>query len=454
MKRINAAGADIIITTLLVLGIVFLINARVKMFPVELDFSEGRYYTIGEQSKSVLNELDTDVKIYALFDEGKADSEYQKIDTLLRSYESLSNGKVHVEYKDPDIDTEIIAKLDPDSELGLTKNMFLVTSGDKARKIEYSDLFEMEYDERTSAWFNTGSNAEQAFTDAINYTGKIERRVIYNAASYSSDELNPEYLTFWNDMISNGYKLASLNIEDSVPSDAAVILFIAPKKDLTQHETEIIKAFLDNGGSVALFTNRIAADWKGFSSIIHDYGISINDDILYNTDQSAEPEKEGNRILLNAKESDSIPLETYGISFTDAASLTITEKSQTDIAPVIITEENISSSEYDKGGTYTVAAVSEKSNGSKAVVFGCADFLSETNAKEISGYFPMGLYVAESVVDWLNTQSIKIETKQFNSSELIISDDKANYIGLVTIGIIPIYIFAAGIIIWRRRKFL
>ena len=450
MKRINAAGADIIITTLLVSGIVFLVNACVNVFPVELDFSEGRYYTIGEQSKAVLNDLDTNVKIYALFDEGKADSEYRKIDTLLRSYESLSNRKVHVEYKDPDVDTEIIAKLDPDSELGLTKNMFLVTNGDKAKKIEYSDLFEMEYDERTSAWFNTGSNAEQAFTDAINYTGKTERRVIYYAASYSSDELNPEYLTYWNDLKANGYRLASLNIEDSIPSDAAVILFIDPKKDLSEHETEIVKTFLDNGGSVALFTNRIAAGWKGFSSVISDYGISVNDDILYDT----EAKEEGNRILLNAEESDIIPLETYGISFTDAASLTITEKSGVAVTSVITAGENISSSTDSKNSTHTVAAAAEKSNGSKVAVFGCADFLSETNAKEISGYFPMGSYAAESVTDWLNTQSVRIETKQFNSSELLITEDKANYIGIVTIGIIPIYIFAAGIIIWRRRNFL
>lgn len=199
-----------------------------------------------------------------------------------------------------------------------------------------------------------------------------------------------------------------------------------------------------------MFTNRIAASWKGFSSVIGDYGISVNDDILYDTDTK----EEGNRILLNAEESDIIPLETYGISFTDAASLTLTEKSGVAVTPVITAGENISSSTESKNSTHTVAAAAEKSNGSKAAVFGCADFLSETNAKEMSGYFPMGSYAAESVTDWLNTQSVRIETKQFNSSELVITEDKANYIGIVTIGIIPIYIFTAGIIIWRRRKFL
>ncbi len=66
----------------------------------------------------------------------------------------------------------------------------------------------------------------------------------------------------------------------------------------------------------------------------------------------------------------------------------------------------------------------------------------------------MGLYAAESTAEWLASTELVIETKEYNAGEIEISNDKIGYIGIVTIGIIPLYIFGAGFVIWRRRRYL
>ena len=66
----------------------------------------------------------------------------------------------------------------------------------------------------------------------------------------------------------------------------------------------------------------------------------------------------------------------------------------------------------------------------------------------------MGLYVAESVTDWLYTKGVQIDTKKYDRTELVITTTKANYIGVVTIGVIPLYIFGAGLVVYRKRRFL
>jgi len=155
------------ISTVSIIAIVLLINLIFQFFPLKLDFSEGKRYSLSEATKELISSIDRDITIYGLFDEGKTDRDYLEVCELLNSYIAKSNGHIHVKYVDPDRDNQIISRLDPDGLINLRKNDYYVTDGIQGKQLKYQDLFRMEYDQRTSTWFNTGSTAERAFSDAI-----------------------------------------------------------------------------------------------------------------------------------------------------------------------------------------------------------------------------------------------------------------------------------------------
>ncbi|MDR1868361.1 MAG: Gldg family protein [Treponema sp.] len=150
-----------------ILAIIVLVNLIAGLYPVKADLSAGRRYSVGGATKELLTELDRNITIYGLFDDGKGDADYIEVRELLEKYEKLSNKRVKVEYIDPDRDLNVIARLDPDNEYGLRKNDFFVTDNKNGIKLGYQNLFLMEYDVKTSAWFKTGSGAEKAFSGAI-----------------------------------------------------------------------------------------------------------------------------------------------------------------------------------------------------------------------------------------------------------------------------------------------
>ncbi len=380
MKKINPRAMDIVITTILTLAIVFFVNACVNVFPKELDFSEGNYYSIGDTTKEILGSLDRRVEIYAFFDEEKADADYRKIEALLRNYEAASKGMLTVSYVDPDRNPNLYNEYDPEGVLELSKDSFLVTDGDKARKIAYEDLFEMQYDERTSAWFHTGSNAEQAFTDAVNYVGKDEKKVIYYVEN--GDGSYADYQLFWDEMNRMGYKCDCVNLDDEVPGNAALLVFLNMQCDLTDGQEEHVRTFLADGGRAMFFAGKEQAGYDRLSGILSDYGILVNGDRLYDPAKSGDMEADragsdalpadvsetgdietdragsdalpadrlesgdietDSRLLVSAMSSAVIPLDTYGILLTDPSSLTLFEENGVHPYPIIQTDDKVRS---------------------------------------------------------------------------------------------------------------
>jgi ABC-type uncharacterized transport system involved in gliding motility auxiliary subunit len=107
------------------------------------DFTENKIHTLSDGTKSILSELDTPVVIryYA-----SRSSDYmpeqlkvhlRRVDDLLKEYANLSNGKLRIEYLDPqpDTDAEDSANLDEISGQRINEdNLYLgmaVTALDK-----------------------------------------------------------------------------------------------------------------------------------------------------------------------------------------------------------------------------------------------------------------------------------------------------------------------------------
>jgi ABC-2 type transport system permease protein len=349
-KSARAGKGYTAVSIVSVLAIVTLVNLIAGLYPLKADLSEGRRYSVGETTKELLAGLARDITIYGLFDDGKGDADYIEVRELLENYERHSGGRVKAEYVDPDLDTQIIARLDPDDSYGLRKNDFFVTDGETGKRLSYQDLFRMEYDQKTSAWFKTGSGAEKSFSEAIRaLTDASNRGDIYIGDSYT--------------------------------------LFVS-----------------------------------GGEPVLPEFGEGFED------------------LILEAAESEIIPLESYGLYFPTARAFDAPDESA-----ILVSSP----------GGETLAAAWER-NGFRSVLVGSADFLSETVETEYPAHFAVNQYFRDSALEWVNAAPVddEIAIRDYGAGELQIPRYKADYIGFLTAIALPAAVFLRGFLVWRKRRFL
>jgi ABC-2 type transport system permease protein len=412
------AYAPINAVSVAVIAVVIVLFA--EMFPVQLDLSTGKRYSIGDTTAEALGGLNTNIEIIGLFDDGKADADYIEIRELLKRYSNAANGRISVSYIDPDRDTKILERLDASGTLGLRKNDFYIESDTASRRVQYQDLFEMEYDNKTSTWFNTGSTAESAFTAAIKAVVSPEASDVYfvtdNAEAYT--ELRAAL-----EKEGHAIRLANAN---EIPDAAAALVFIAPDQDLTEAQQARLETFLyRSGGLFVLFD--APGSYPNWNELLSQYDLQLTE--VYTKEVTD----------LDIPESEIIPLDFSGLNLHGAIAIDVRE------GAAALIEDN--SSVY--------AAAAEQKN-AKALIAGDAAFVSNSEQANAAANFSIGSYFVSASLDWLTAKSeaLPVEVKSFDTGELQIPDYKANYIAFLTIVVLPFVIFLRGFVIWKRRRFL
>ncbi|MBQ9519745.1 MAG: GldG family protein [Firmicutes bacterium] len=423
----NIFKTEIFAVTLLIIGTVIFIDLSAGILSASflpgIDLSDGGLYSIGPETREVLSALDKKVIIYALFDEGKSDDEYKGITALLRSYEKNSDGMISVEYTDPDKDESVLSRFDI---TGLAKNDFIAANGKAAEKISYSDLFNMEYDKRTGAWFTTGSKAEQAFTEAIY---KLQNKNIY--ALSHNNTLSPTYGALWETLEKDGNAAAPLSFDNEIPDDASTVIITEQEKDITYEQYEKLSAFLEKGGNALFFFDIDTNTAPNYGKLLSDYGITG----IYGGNM---PE----HLILDIKQSDAVLMDFYGLSLESPQTIKIEQR------------DGISHSVAAQDENGDIAAVTAEKENSKIAVIGDTDFISRAEQDAYPEYFGNALYFVSSITDWLDSEDISISSKSYNFGEIQIPNKKAAYIGVITIIVIPLYIVGFGFNIWRKRRYL
>ena len=148
----------------------------------------------------------------------------------------------------------------------------------KFRVISSSDLYDYEY----SYDYTTGQYSyskydfvgEQAVTSAILYVTSDDTPIVYLLQGHG--EVSYDSMTHVTDALTaQNYEPMELNLTDSsVTLEAGdVVMVVAPTKDLTDAEYEILKNFLENGGRMYYSSQYgIGSDLPNFEALLGLYG--------------------------------------------------------------------------------------------------------------------------------------------------------------------------------------
>lgn len=467
-KKTLKNGSYSVVLSVIFVVIIVVVNLIVDAFPstyTELDVSDQQLFSIGDQTKDFLKELDKDVTIYQIAQSG---SEDEVVSKLLKKYEEASD-HIKVETKDPVVNPKFTSEY-TDEEV--SSNSLIVVCGDRSKIVDYNNIYESSMDYTTYSYTTSGFDGEGQITSAISYVTSDNLPVLYTLDGHGEKSLDS---TLQEDIEKANIEIKSLNLltEESVPEDADCLMINSPSTDISEDERDAIIEYLENGGKAMIFSDYTEESMDNFDAVLENYGVERVDGIVIEGDaqhyamqmpyyllpdvSSAEavsdfssqgyfvlaPYAQGIRQLDNVR--DTLTIESLLTTSDDAYS-----KTDLNTETLEKTDEDIDGP-FDIGVSITEEVDDDKTT--QIVYYSTANLMdSQINQMVAGGNEQM---ITESL-NWMcstdETSTISIPSKSLEVSYLTVTAYDAAYWKICVMGLIPGAFLVVGFVVWLKRR--
>ena len=470
-KKILRHGSYSIGVMAIVIAIVVVLNLVIQELPSsfrEIDLSSEKLYTIGDQTKELLDDLDKDVDLYYIAQDGTESTDIQR---LLERYKERSE-HIKVEQKDPAVYPTFTQQYTSDS---VSNNSIIVVCGDKSRVVNYSDMYETSINYQTYTQETTAFDGEGQLTSAINYVISDNMPVLYTLEGHNEASMG----TAMTETIQKAnIEIQSLNLltQDRVPEDASCLFIFAPSTDMSEEEANKIIEYLENGGKALIISNYTDEEMPNFESVLENYGVRPVDGIVMEGDTAHYISQNPYYLLPNIESNDVtsglssqsryvlMPL-AQGIETLDnirdsldiQSILTTSDSaySKTDLENMQTMEKEDSDIDgpFDLGVSITEDVGDDAQT--QIVYYASSSIFDDTIDSYVSG---TNYELLSSSLSWLcqseadNTNTISIPSKSLDTSMLTISAADVNFWSIFVTAVIPVCILLIGFGIWMKRR--
>jgi len=210
------------------------------------DYSFNGVTTQSETTKAILNQLDTPVHLYALFQKGNEDLQLFE---LLNRYAAQSD-QVTWEQVDITLNPGLVVKFQGEADNPLTNNCLVVSCEKTGRYRILSNFVSLSYDIEAGGYTLSDLNYEREISEAIVYVTREHIPPVMMLEGHN--ELDQGGTAFLTDYLgSNHFDVRQVNLQTGDTLDpSGVLMLLSPQKDLHQDELEAILAFAQQGGSL------------------------------------------------------------------------------------------------------------------------------------------------------------------------------------------------------------
>lgn len=468
-KKTLAHGSYSIGMTAVVIAIIVVLNLVVQELPSkyrEIDLSSQKLYTIGEQTKKVLEKLDKDVELYYISQSGSESSEIQK---LLEKYEEGSK-HIKVEQKDPAVNPKFVSQYTSEN---ISNNSIIAVCGQKSKVIDYSDLYETSIDYQTYSQNVTGFDGEGQITSAVSYVTSDDMPVLYTLEGHNEVSMSE---TMKDTIQKANIDIQSLNLltMEAVPDDAECLFIFAPETDLTEDEAKKIISYLEQGGKALIVSDYTEENMDNFKSVLENYGVETVDGIVLEADtnhyisqnpyyllpdiksNSVTSElSSGNRYILMAlaqgiKEIDN-PRDTLEITSILSTSDSAYSKVDLESMETMEKEDGDIEGPFDLGVTISEEVEDDKET--QIVYFASSSIFNDTTNATVSG---TNYELLSASLSWMcktdDTNAVSIPSKSYDTTTLTVPAADASFWSIFVTAIIPICVLGVGFLIWMKRR--
>jgi gliding motility-associatede transport system auxiliary component len=446
-------------------SIVLLLNAISVAKYYRFDFTGLSKFTLTSQTKDVLTELNEPVEVLCFFvpEVKNIAEEYQEIYqlagpyalALLQEYRNYTE-KLIIKIIDPEAHPEQAAKY------GITDTY-----------LYQSVVFETGQGTRLITAGSIYYQAEHAFTSAILEVTGIKQKKIYFLTGHGeaspADESGIGYSYAREGLLDNLFQVGMLDLISTpqIPDDCAVLVVAGPKKEMNESERQIIADYLNANGTVFFLTNPGSPD--DIAKLCAPWGIDVKNGTIIDPASYSTPNKDTPIITRDRNYWGMTTLYFPGVT---AIVQTENVPASSELIPMLMTtKDSWMTDEYSpstnpvydpekdlKGPLYigyilTAAESTDTTdveNQSPNIgVIGDSDFASNTNF--INGNNGDAFV---SIVNILSAgkELISIGQKPLQTRRLVLTPEKANFLRISSIAILPAVILLIGIVFWWRRR--
>ena len=477
-KKWLVDGSKTFLLVVIIIAIFIGINLGMQELELTpLDFSQEQLFTLTEESKERVKDIDKDVHIYFI---GYTDEDTNL--SLAKQYKN-ANEKIVAEAIDINNRPDLANKYGIESG---TQGI-IVECGEKSKVLTASDL--VTYDTTT---YETISIAEEKLTSSILSVVADKVPKVYFLDGYSELTLTNSMNLLNMYMQNEVMEVDSLDIltTGKVPDDCDTLVITTPNKDFDDVATNAIIDYINSGRNI-LWLNGAVAQAQNFANvnkILALYGVNpFEVGIIRETDSSKMITESPDLIKpdLNATTVTKDLYSTTGVIFINATKININEDAleeqnvmKTELANASesayfrtdFTIQSNSNQEGEEKGPFVVGAelektiqeeneeTGEKAITSKLVIYGENYFVTDFQLSQNSQYAAVQLAYNKDLVlnsiAYLTDREEDITARKNTGTVTYTATQEQDTIIRIIIFAVPCVIILLGIIVWqvRRRK--
>ena len=472
-------GTKTTILVLIIIAIFIAINLGMRSLELTpLDFTQEQLYTLTDESKEKVKDIDKDVNMYFI----GYSSDNSTVD-LAKQYEK-ENERINVEAIE-----DVNERPDLTQKYGIESGStgIIIECGEKSKVLTDQDL--VTYDTST---YETISIAEEKLTSSIQSVTSDKVPKVYFLNGYSEFSLE-QGMYMLNVYLGNEVnEIASLDIlsQGNVPDDCDTLVITTPSKDFDDVATNSILDYINKGGNILWLNAAIAEeqDLQNVNKILDTYGIKpFEVGIIRETDTSKMVSESPDLIMPEIQYS-TITEDLYnttGAVFVNATKINIDtdrlEELNVEESDLLLASEGSyfrtnfnnqqnAAAEGEETGTFvvgaemtkTIQAADEEAGTeeitSKLVIYGENYFASDYQLSQNSQYAAIQLAYNKDLVlnsiAYLTDREEDITARKDTGTVTYTATEQQDTIIRIIIFTVPALIIIAGIIVWqvRRRK--
>jgi gliding motility-associatede transport system auxiliary component len=460
-RRSTRFGANSAASVVFLVGILAFVNYLGAQHVKRVDMTSGKLYSLSDQSSNVAQQVKQDLKIKAFFPTG--DDPQTK--DLLELFQGR-NSKIAYEFIDPDKQPQVAQQYNV-TQYGQFRNPM---TGETVRNGTL--ILEMagktERIEKQSEPIR-----EEDVTNALMKIVKGEKKTIYFVQGHGEKSIEDAdksgYSMSKAGLEKDNYVVKTVNLaeEKKVPDDASVLVMAGPTTEPFSNELDLIDAYINKGGSVAILLDPPPAASLG--DFMKKWGVDVGNNFVVDASGMGQLLGTGPTIPLVTNYGHHKITERFRVMtfFPLVRSVTPAKTPVNGInAESLLSsnerswgETNMKSNEasfdekVDLKGPVSLAVVATKDLGDnkkgRLAVYGDSDFASNL-AFGTQGNGNLFL----NTVSWLaqDESFISIRPKDPDDRRLTMTEAQGKLVSYLTLLFLPVGVLVAGVSVWMKRR--
>jgi ABC-type uncharacterized transport system involved in gliding motility auxiliary subunit len=460
-ERSTRYGANAVLYTGIFLAILVLVNIVSSSHPFRTDLTEGGLFSLSDQSRKVLDNLEEDVEVLAFFQAAKG----TKLEDLLKNYANYSS-RFTYKFIDPVKHPEKASQHEV-----TTTDILVVKCGDRETKIP-------------------GVGEEDITNAILKIANPLQKKIRFLSTHGErglDDEENQGYYVAKKALENENYEVLPLELYmlEDVPEDTSVLVVASPEKQLEQSELDAIERYIDKGGNALFLMDPGSA--PGMDGFLAKWGVDVGNNVVvdqvfrlfYGPALGVDPvvasygvheittDFQGQTLFHMARSVNLAEPLPQGVAGVSLAKTSASSWAETDLER-FFSKSEVARSEEDLGGPVSIAVAltveakaapdeeakegdedEDKAKASRVVVFGDAAFIDN---EHIPKMYNADLYL--NTVNWLAEEEelISIRPKTTRGSRVLMTPQETRDIFYMSVLILPEILLLFGLAIWWRRR--